>query len=100
MAPRIDPESLEQENDRGIEALSERTNLLRQITHGIKAEVDSQHSMLDNMADSMGSTRLGLGSAVDRFKKVMEEPQQRKMFLMVMGVVFTLFILYLVLKRR
>lgn len=30
-APRIDPESLEQENDRSIDALSERTNLLRQV---------------------------------------------------------------------
>lgn len=28
---RIDPESLEQENDQGIEALSERTKLLRQV---------------------------------------------------------------------
>jgi hypothetical protein len=31
-APRIDPESLEQENDRSIEALGERTNLLRQVS--------------------------------------------------------------------
>ena len=30
-APRIDPESLEQENDRSIDALGERTNLLRQV---------------------------------------------------------------------
>ena len=32
-APRIDPESLEQENDRSIDALGERTNLLRQVAN-------------------------------------------------------------------
>lgn len=32
--------------------------------------------------------------------QVMEEPQQRKTFYMVMGTVFVLFVLYLVLKRR
>lgn len=42
-------ESLERENDRGIESLSERIGLLKQATSRIRDEADSQHSLLDRM---------------------------------------------------
>ena len=41
-APRIDPESLEQENDRSIEALGERTNLLRQVCQGVSTQLNAR----------------------------------------------------------
>ena len=77
----MDPESLERDNDRGLDLLSERIGLLKQVrrlfpvaalcnsgawleayqqalyalqaTHGIRNEADSQHSILDRMVSSM-----------------------------------------------
>ena len=48
----------------------------------------------------MGGAGLGLQGAVSRFKKVMEEPQQRKMFFLAAGAVAVLFILYLMSQRK
>ena len=45
----LDVESLERENERGVDALAERIGLLKQVTHGIRSEVDSQHHVLDRM---------------------------------------------------
>lgn len=94
-----DPESLEKENDKGIDALGERVSMLRNITSNIHGEVDSQHQILDRMAQSMGGIQLGLGASVDKFKKVMNEPQGRKMVYMAGGAALLLFILYLWLWR-
>ncbi len=51
-------------------------------------------------SQDMGGAGLGLQGAVGRFKKVMEEPQQRKIFSMVVGGVVVLFILYLLTRRK
>lgn len=48
----------------------------------------------------MGGAGLGLQGAVGRFKKVMEEPQQRKLFLLAAGAVVVLFVLYLFSQRK
>lgn len=41
-----------------------------QITGNIHQEVDSQHAVLDRMAQSMGGIQLGLGASVNKFKTV------------------------------
>ena len=46
---QVDPESLERENDRSIDALGERVGALRAMTSGIHGEVESQHRLLDSM---------------------------------------------------
>lgn len=56
--------------------------------------------MWHTQAQDMGGAGLGLQGAVGRFKKVMEEPQQRKMFLTVIGAVAVLFMLYLMSQRK
>eukprot|EP00884_Botryococcus_braunii_P002512 jgi/Botrbrau1/12261/Bobra.0323s0004.1 len=98
--PAIDPESLEKENDRGIESLGDRVGLLRNLTHGIKSEVDSQNKTLDGMADTMGMTSMGLQGAVTRFKRVFDTPQKQKTFYFIIGTVGVLFLLYLWVSRR
>ena len=50
-------------------------------------------------AQDMGGAGLGLQGAVGRFRKVMEEPQQRKMFFIVTSTVAVLFVLYLLSSR-
>jgi hypothetical protein len=46
------------------------TVLPLQITSNIHGEVDSQHKILDRMAQSISGIQLGLGASVDKFKKV------------------------------
>ena len=67
---RLDVESLERENDRGLDTLSERVGLLRNATMGIKNEVDSQHRLLDDIDGGMGGVRGVLGSITDKIGTV------------------------------
>ncbi|WIA09908.1 hypothetical protein OEZ85_010122 [Tetradesmus obliquus] len=92
--PSMDVESLERENERGLDALSERIGLLKQATHGIRHEVDSQHHVLDRMADSMFSTGSMLSGAADRFKVVMNNKQNKQMLTFVGGFAVVLLLLY------
>lgn len=95
----MDPESLERENDRGLDMLSERIGLLKQATHGIRNEVDSQHHVLDRMADSMFATGGMLSGARDKFKVVMNNKQNRQMLTFIGGFAFVLLLLYFLLFK-
>lgn len=90
----FDVESMERENDRGVDALSERIGLLKQATHGIRSEVESQHSILDKMADSVLGTHGMLGNASNKFKVVMADKDNRRMLSIVGGMVVVLLALY------
>eukprot|EP00882_Tetradesmus_deserticola_P004696 GHRQ01004950.1.p2 GENE.GHRQ01004950.1~~GHRQ01004950.1.p2 ORF type:complete len:107 (+),score=34.07 GHRQ01004950.1:37-321(+) len=90
----MDVESLERENDRGLDALSERIGLLKQATHGIRNEAESQHHVLDRMADTMFSTGGMLGGAADKFKVVMNNKQNRQMLTFVGGFAVALLLVY------
>ncbi|CAK0783925.1 hypothetical protein CVIRNUC_007126 [Coccomyxa viridis] len=96
---RIDPESLERDNDRDIDSLAEKTSFLRQVTGNINAEVDSQNRVLDNMGSSIGGVQIGLGAAVTRFKRVFDDPKKKRNLMLVLGVTLGLFIVYLLAQR-
>ncbi|KAI8468932.1 MAG: hypothetical protein J3K34DRAFT_425282 [Monoraphidium minutum] len=91
---------MEKENDRGIEALSERIGLLKQATHGIRSEVDTQHSVLDRMADSMLGTQGVLGNAATKFKTVMADKDNRRMLSIVSAMVVALLFVYYIMFKR
>lgn len=90
----MDIESLERNNDRSLDALSDRIGLLKQATHGIRSEVDSQHHVLDRMTDAMLGTRGMLGGAVDKFKVVMNNKQNKQMLTFIGGFAAVLLLLY------
>ncbi|KAL4544559.1 hypothetical protein Ndes2526B_g00517 [Nannochloris sp. 'desiccata'] len=92
---KVDPESLERENDQNIAALGERVGFLRNITSGIHGETESHHAVLDRMAMGMGSVGLGLGGAVGKFNKVMDDPQGRRTVYIAIGITAALFLLYI-----
>lgn len=71
---RVDVESLERENDRGLDTLSDRVGLLKAATMGIMTEVDSQHRVLDDIDGGMSGTRGLLGSVTDKFQTVRGVP--------------------------
>lgn len=91
---RVDPESLERENDRGVDALGDRVGLLKQLTQGIKNEVDAQHTVLDNMEGGFGSVRGMLGSVNDKFKAVLNDKGQARTMYAAVGSVVVLFFLW------
>ncbi|KAJ9510904.1 hypothetical protein QJQ45_027688 [Haematococcus lacustris] len=96
---QLDVESLERDNDRGLDALSERVGLLKAATHGIKSEVENQHNLLDNMDGSMGHTRGMLGSVNDKFKLVMSNKQNRNMAVTILGVTGIVVLMWWILRR-
>ncbi|KAJ9508907.1 hypothetical protein QJQ45_028223 [Haematococcus lacustris] len=106
---QLDVESLERDNDRGLDALSERVGLLKAVgsmltitniaTHGIKSEVENQHNLLDNMDGSMGHTRGMLGSVNDKFKLVMSNKQNRNMAVTILGVTGIVVLMWWILRR-
>mmetsp|Transcript_19227 Transcript_19227/g.48931 ORF Transcript_19227/g.48931 Transcript_19227/m.48931 type:complete len:111 (+) Transcript_19227:124-456(+) len=95
----VDVESLERDNDRGLDTLAERVGLLKAATLGIKNEADSQHNLLDNMDGGMMNTRGFLSSVNDKFKLVMSNKQNRTTSMMVVGVLAVLFVIWY-LKQR
>lgn len=79
---RVDVESLERENDRGLDALSEKVALLKQATHNIRNEADSHHGILEKMEQGMFGARGMMSSVTDKFKSVVNDKQS---FTTVMG---------------
>jgi hypothetical protein len=68
------------------------------MTHGIHAEVEGQHTLLDSMADSMSIAQAGLAGAATRFKRVFHSPARRRQGALAAGGVALLFLL--VMLRR
>ncbi|KAK9821837.1 hypothetical protein WJX74_002997 [Apatococcus lobatus] len=98
-AAALDLESQEQENDKGIDALGDRVSMLRQLTSGIKGEVDSHHRLLDNMASDMTGSSAGLAGTFRRFKSVFEAPRERQSALVIVGCVGVLLVIYFLIRR-
>ncbi|CAL8466426.1 g5962 [Coccomyxa elongata] len=97
--PRVDPESLERDNDRDIDSLADKTSFLRQMTNNINSEVSNQNRTLDNLGSSMGGVQIGLGAAVTRFKRVFEDPKKKRNFILVVSITAALFFLYLLVNH-
>lgn len=93
-----DIESLERENDANIELLGERVGLLKNVTAGIRGEVQEHHALLDRMSMGMTGLQLGLGATVSKLQTVMRDPNRRPTFLAAIGLAFALFFLYLYLR--
>jgi len=66
------------------------------MTHGIHAEVEGQHALLDGMADSMAAAQAGLAGAAARFRRVFHSPARRKQGALAAGGVTLLFLLFMV----
>ncbi|KAG4139808.1 hypothetical protein ERO13_D07G217000v2 [Gossypium hirsutum] len=86
----------EHENERAMEGLQDRVNLLKRLSGDIHEEVDSHNRMLDWMGNGMDASRGILSGTMDKFKMVFETKSSRRMFTLVASfVVVFLFIYYL-----
>eukprot|EP01024_Parvocaulis_polyphysoides_P002058 TRINITY_DN1062_c0_g1_i7.p4 TRINITY_DN1062_c0_g1~~TRINITY_DN1062_c0_g1_i7.p4 ORF type:complete len:112 (+),score=17.49 TRINITY_DN1062_c0_g1_i7:932-1267(+) len=96
---QVDLEAQERENDQGISSLGEKVGLLKEMTRGIKKEVDTQNMELDNMQGGMGQTRGMLSSSMEKFDKVFKDIGMKKMLIIISGVtVVALFFFYVFRK--
>ncbi|KAJ9188011.1 hypothetical protein P3X46_003412 [Hevea brasiliensis] len=84
----------EQDNERAVEGLQDRVNLLKRLSGDIHEEVETHNHMLDRMGNDMDSSRGVLSGTMDRFKMVFETKSSRRMFTLVASFVVIFLIVY------
>ncbi|OAY61561.1 bet1-like SNARE 1-1 isoform X1 [Manihot esculenta] len=84
----------EQDNERGMDGLQDRVNLLKRLSGDIHEEVETHNRMLDRMGNDMDSSRGVLSGTMDRFKMVFETKSSRRMFTLVASFVVIFLIVY------
>uniref|UniRef100_A0A1D1YEY1 Bet1-like SNARE 1-1 n=1 Tax=Anthurium amnicola TaxID=1678845 RepID=A0A1D1YEY1_9ARAE len=86
----------EDDNDRALDGLQDRVNVLKRLTGDIHEEVDTHNHVLDRMGNDMDASRGVLSGTMDRFKMVFETKSSRRMATLVASfVILFLFIYYL-----
>eukprot|EP00210_Caulerpa_lentillifera_P000720 g697.t1 len=95
----VDAEALERENDRELEELSSKASYLKQITTGIRNDVEAQNLLLNNVDDRMSTVQSGLAGVVGKFKKTLETPEgKRKLTIIGIITIVLLIIFYAVMR--
>ncbi|KAK6937820.1 hypothetical protein RJ641_031328 [Dillenia turbinata] len=84
----------EHDNERAVDGLQDRVNILKRLTGDIHEEVESHNRMLDRMGNDMDSSRGVLSGTMDRFKMVFETKSSRRMFTLVASFVVLFLIVY------
>ncbi|XP_011078069.1 bet1-like SNARE 1-1 [Sesamum indicum] len=84
----------EQENDRAMDGLQDRVNLLKRLSGDIHEEVESHNLMLDRMGNDMDASRGVLSGTMDKFKMVFETKSSRRMFSLVVSFVVIFLVIY------
>ncbi|CAA3019633.1 bet1-like SNARE 1-1 isoform X1 [Olea europaea subsp. europaea] len=76
----------EQENDRAVDGLQDRVNLLKRVSD-IHEKVETHNRILDRMGHDMDSSRGVLSGTMNKFKMVFETKSSRRMFTLVASFV-------------
>ncbi|KAI4349417.1 hypothetical protein L6164_010008 [Bauhinia variegata] len=84
----------EHDNERELDGLQDRVNLLKRLSGDINEEVDSHNRMLDRMGNDMDSSRGVLSGTMDKFKTVFETKSSRRMITLVASFVVIFLIIY------
>ncbi|KAH9729469.1 Bet1-like SNARE 1-1 [Citrus sinensis] len=84
----------EHDNERALEGLQDRVNLLKRLSGDINEEVDTHNRMLERMGNDMDASRGVLSGTMDKFKMVFETKSSRRMFTLVASFVVIFLIVY------
>ncbi|CAO2826564.1 unnamed protein product [Amaranthus hypochondriacus] len=84
----------EHDNDRALDGLADRVNLLKKLSGDVHEEVDAHNRMLDRMGNEMDSSRGFLSGTMDRFKQAFETKSSRRMLTLVGSFVAIFLIVY------
>jgi blocked early in transport 1 len=85
-------DSLEKENDRSLEHMSDRVSMLKNITIDIKREADDHNKLLDSMRTDMEGFNGLLKETVVKFTKVLETKNGRYACYMLVFFMFCWFL--------
>ncbi|XP_057519121.1 bet1-like SNARE 1-1 [Amaranthus tricolor] len=88
----------EHDNDRALDGLADRVNLLKKLSGDVHEEVDAHNRMLDRMGNEMDSSRGFLSGTMDRFKQAFETKSSRRMLTLV-GLFVAIFLIIYYLTR-
>ncbi|XP_020528461.1 bet1-like SNARE 1-1 isoform X1 [Amborella trichopoda] len=91
-------EIAELDNDRAVDGLQERVNILKRLTGDIHEEVESHNRALDRMGNDMDTSRGVLSGTMDRFKMVFETKSSRRMATLVASFVALFLLIYYLTK--
>ncbi|CAA2975794.1 bet1-like SNARE 1-1 isoform X1 [Olea europaea var. sylvestris] len=89
----------EQENDRDVDGLQDRVNMLKRLSGDIHEEVETHNRMLDRMGNDMDSSRGVLSGTMDKFKMVFETKSSRRMFTLVASFVVIFIVVYYLISK-
>ncbi|PSS01587.1 Bet1-like SNARE 1-1 [Actinidia chinensis var. chinensis] len=84
----------EHDNDRAMDGLQDRVNMLKRLTGDIDEEVEGHNRMLDCMGNDMDSSRGVLSGTMDKFKMVFETNSSWRTFSLVAVFVAIFLIVY------
>ncbi|XP_010551548.1 PREDICTED: bet1-like SNARE 1-1 [Tarenaya hassleriana] len=93
-APSYSHEIDEHDNERALDGLQDRVNLLKRLSGDINEEVETHNRMLDRMGNDMDSSRGILSGTMDRFKTVFETKSSRRMLTLVASFVALFLVVY------
>uniref|UniRef100_A0A1D1XV92 Bet1-like SNARE 1-1 n=1 Tax=Anthurium amnicola TaxID=1678845 RepID=A0A1D1XV92_9ARAE len=88
----------EHDNDRALDGLQDRVNVLKRLTGDIHEEVDGHNRVLDRMGNDMDASRGVLSGTMDRFKMVFETKSSRRMATLVASFVVLFLLIYYLTK--
>ncbi|KMZ65277.1 Bet1-like SNARE 1-1 [Zostera marina] len=88
----------EHENERAIDGLQDRVNVLKRLTGDIHEELESHNSVLERMGNAMDASRGILSGTMDRFKTVFETKSSRRMATLIGSFVILFLLIYYLTK--
>ncbi|XP_078440330.1 BET1P/SFT1P-like protein 14A [Wolffia australiana] len=82
------------ENEKALDSLHDRVNILKRLTGDIHEEAESHNRLLDRMGNAMDASRGALSGTVDRFKTVFESKSNRRMATLVASFLALFLLIY------
>ncbi|XP_039137835.1 bet1-like SNARE 1-1 [Dioscorea cayenensis subsp. rotundata] len=88
----------EHDNERAMDGLQDRVNILKRLTGDIHEEVEGHNRFLDRMGNDMDTSRGVLSGTMDRFKMVFETKSSRRMATLVASFLALFLLIYYLTK--
>lgn len=85
---------MEQENNARWQELGDQVSLLKNLSHEINQEVDSQNDMLSNMGDSFGNLGVVFQNTLGKMTDMLTNGGGNHMYYLVGFIVFVFFMIY------
>ncbi|XP_020580440.1 bet1-like SNARE 1-1 isoform X1 [Phalaenopsis equestris] len=85
-------------NEKAIDGLQDRVNILKRLTGDIHGELETHNRLLDKMGHNMDDSRGTLYGSMDRFKKVFQTKSNRHMAALVASFIAFFFLIYYLIR--